>query len=201
MVFGLWICDVLLEDSCWLSSWMFWHMVEVYVGFMHEILSWWVGIYMRCMVWWWRYMICTCLVHCERHLLVILLAVCVVFLTHYLYTCLGILVHVDDGCRLMHIWVILCIWFRELSWWLILVSRYDLVDEVDVTDCCDRLFLKVWWYIWHIIFVYTLGLVLEGWIPHILFGVEICKLGLVCRVGTLLELFLFLVDANKTLRS
>jgi hypothetical protein len=36
--------------------------------------------------------------------------------------------------------------------------------------------------------VYKMGLVLEGWIPHILVGAEICKLGLVLRVGTLLEL-------------
>jgi hypothetical protein len=48
--------------------------------------------------------------------------------------------------------------------------------------------------------VYKLGLVLEGWNPHISVGAEICKLGLVFRVGTLLELFLFSVDADKTLR-
>jgi hypothetical protein len=35
-----------------------------------------------------------------------------------------------------------------------------------------------------------MGLVLEGWIPHISVGVEIFKLGLVLRVGALLELVL-----------
>jgi hypothetical protein len=45
-----------------------------------------------------------------------------------------------------------------------------------------------------------MGLVLKGWIPHISFGAEIYKLDLVFRVGTLLELFLFSVDVDKTLR-
>jgi hypothetical protein len=48
--------------------------------------------------------------------------------------------------------------------------------------------------------IYKLGLVLEGWIPHISVGVEICKLGLVLRVGTLLELVLFLVGVDKPQR-
>jgi hypothetical protein len=39
--------------------------------------------------------------------------------------------------------------------------------------------------------VYKLGLVLEGWIPHISVGVEICRLGLALRVGALLELVLY----------
>jgi hypothetical protein len=51
-----------------------------------------------------------------------------------------------------------------------------------------------------LVFVYKLGLVLEGWIPHISVGVEICKLGLALRVGALLELFLFSVGVDKTLR-
>jgi hypothetical protein len=36
--------------------------------------------------------------------------------------------------------------------------------------------------------VYKLGLVLEGWIAHILVGVEIHMMGLALRVGSLLEL-------------
>jgi hypothetical protein len=36
--------------------------------------------------------------------------------------------------------------------------------------------------------IYKSSLVLEGWIPHISVGAEICKLGLVLRFGTLLEL-------------
>jgi hypothetical protein len=41
-----------------------------------------------------------------------------------------------------------------------------------------------YWYRLDILsYVYKLGLVLEGWIPHISVGVEICKLGLVLRVG------------------
>jgi hypothetical protein len=46
-------------------------------------------------------------------------------------------------------------------------------------------------------FVYKLGLVLEGWIPHISVGVEICRLGLALRVGALLELVLFSVGVDK----
>jgi hypothetical protein len=36
--------------------------------------------------------------------------------------------------------------------------------------------------------VYKLGLVLEGWIPHISVGVEIRRLGIALRVGALLDL-------------
>jgi hypothetical protein len=42
-----------------------------------------------------------------------------------------------------------------------------------------------------------MGLVLEGWIPHISVGVEIHKLGLALRVGALLDLVLFSVGADK----
>jgi hypothetical protein len=38
----------------------------------------------------------------------------------------------------MHILVILCIWLR-----FILVSISDLVDNIDETGCCDRLFGQV----------------------------------------------------------
>jgi hypothetical protein len=38
--------------------------------------------------------------------------------------------------------------------------------------------------------IYKLGLVLEGWIPHISVGVEICRLGLALRVGALFQLVL-----------
>jgi hypothetical protein len=40
------------------------------------------------------------------------------------------------------------------------------------------------------LYVCKLGLVLEGWIPHISVGVEIRKPGLALRVGALLELVL-----------
>jgi hypothetical protein len=46
--------------------------------------------------------------------------------------------------------------------------------------------------------VYKLGLVLEGWIPHISVGVEIRRLGLALRVGALLELVLYFIGVDKT---
>jgi hypothetical protein len=153
MVFGLWICDIFLEDNYWLSWWMFWYMVEAYVGFMNETLSWWVGIYMRCMVWWCWYIICTCLLHYERYFLVILLVVCVLFLTHYLYTCIGILVHIGDGCRLMQISMILFIWLRELHWWVDMICLMRLMWQIIVTvyfwrcgGTFDRVFLSTSWF-------------------------------------------------------
>jgi hypothetical protein len=39
---------------------------------------------------------------------------------------------------MMHILVILCIWTR-----VVLVSISDLVDKIDETGCCDRLFGQV----------------------------------------------------------
>ena len=38
----------------------------------------------------------------------------------------------------MHILVILCIWLR-----VVLLSRSDLVDNIDEIGCCDRLFGQV----------------------------------------------------------
>jgi hypothetical protein len=46
-------------------------------------------------------------------------------------------------------------------------------------------------------YVHKQGLVLEDWVSHISVGVEFCKLSLALRFGALVELFLFLVDADK----
>jgi hypothetical protein len=50
--------------------------------------------------------------------------------------------------------LILCIWLR-----VVLVSRSDLVDKIDETGCCDRLFGQVN----VIVYLYRFG----AWLMHL----------------------------------
>jgi hypothetical protein len=40
-------------------------------------------------------------------------------------------------------------------------------------------------------YIYNLGRVLEGWIPHNLVGAAICRVGLALKFGALLELVIY----------